>query len=201
MEKITSLSSIYSLFSLENGTSDRLRSNSLPTVTVRPSSNQWDINGNNHATSVPLNKKTLVVWFFFLPIGWKRWHVEHSWKPITVNFSIFDCAESSLLHKLFSSCEEQVLLSSYVAQTFSCCRGQALGCSAFNNWSTWGQELWLLGLSTGSTVVVHGLSYSAACEIFPDQGSNPCLLHWQMDSVPLSYQESPKCIKYLFIFL
>ena len=43
----------------------------------------------------------------------------------------------------------------------------------------------------GSTVVVHGLSYSVACEIFPDQGSNPCLLHWQADSLPLSHQGSP----------
>ena len=36
--------------------------------------------------------------------------------------------------------------------------------------------------SIGSVVVVHRLSCSEACEIFPDQGSNPCLLHWQMDS-------------------
>ena len=36
--------------------------------------------------------------------------------------------------------------------------------------------------SAASVVVVHGLSCSAACGIFPDQGSNPCLLHWQADS-------------------
>jgi len=36
--------------------------------------------------------------------------------------------------------------------------------------------------STGSVVVAHGLSYSAACGIFLDQGSNPCPLHWQADS-------------------
>ena len=34
---------------------------------------------------------------------------------------------------------------------------------------------------TGSVVVAHRLSCSAACGIFPDQGSNPCLLHWQAD--------------------
>ena len=33
-----------------------------------------------------------------------------------------------------------------------------------------------------SVVVAHGPSCSAACEIFPDQGSNPCPLHWQADS-------------------
>ena len=32
------------------------------------------------------------------------------------------------------------------------------------------------------------LSRSKAWGIFPDQGSNPCLLHWQVDSLPLSYQ-------------
>ena len=44
---------------------------------------------------------------------------------------------------------------------------------------------------TGSVVVVHGLSCSAACGIFPDQGSNPCPLHWQADSQPLRHQGSP----------
>ena len=45
--------------------------------------------------------------------------------------------------------------------------------------------------STGSVVVAHGLSCSAACGIFPDQGSNPCPLHWQADSEPLHHQGSP----------
>ena len=43
----------------------------------------------------------------------------------------------------------------------------------------------------GSVVVAHGLSCSAACGIFPDQGSNPCALHWQADSQPLHHQGSP----------
>ena len=46
---------------------------------------------------------------------------------------------------------------------FSCCRAWALGTRA-------------------SVVVAHGLSCSEACGIFPDQGSNPCPLHWQVDS-------------------
>ena len=37
----------------------------------------------------------------------------------------------------------------------------------------------------GSVVVSQELSYSAACGIFPDQGSNLCLLH------PLSHMGSP----------
>ena len=44
-----------------------------------------------------------------------------------------------------------------------------------------GTGFWARGLSTGSIVVVPGLSCSAACGIFPDQGWNLCLLHWQAD--------------------
>ena len=43
----------------------------------------------------------------------------------------------------------------------------------------------------GSVAVAHGPSFSAACGIFPDQGSNPCPLHWQVDSQPLRHQGSP----------
>ena len=48
----------------------------------------------------------------------------------------------------------------------------------------------------GSVVVAHGPSCFAACGIFPDQGSNPCPLHWQVDSQPLRHQGSPL----LFLF-
>ena len=44
----------------------------------------------------------------------------------------------------------------------------------------------------GSVVVAHWLSCSAACGIFPDQGSNPRPLHWQADSQPLCHQGSPR---------
>ena len=40
------------------------------------------------------------------------------------------------------------------------------------------QQLW----HASSVVVAHRLSCSVACGIFPDQGSNPCPLHWQADS-------------------
>ena len=43
----------------------------------------------------------------------------------------------------------------------------------------------------GSAFVAHGPSCSVACGIFPDQGSNPCPLHWQADSQPLRHQGSP----------
>ena len=31
--------------------------------------------------------------------------------------------------------------------------------------------------------------------IFPIQGSNPRLLHWQVDSLPVSHQGSPGCVE------
>ena len=52
--------------------------------------------------------------------------------------------------------------------------------------------LWSTGSRrTGSVVVAHGPSCSAACGIFPDQGSNPCPLHQQTDCQPLRQQGSP----------
>ena len=43
-----------------------------------------------------------------------------------------------------------------------------------------------------SSFVAQGLGCSAACGILPDQGLNLCLLHWQVDSFPLSHQGSPE---------
>ena len=43
----------------------------------------------------------------------------------------------------------------------------------------------------GSVAVAYGPSCSAACGILPDQGPNPCPLHWQADSQPLHHQGSP----------
>ena len=58
---------------------------------------------------------------------------------------------------------------------FSCCGARALG--------AWAPVVVALELSSaGSVVVAHGLSCSAACGIFLDQGSNSCPLHWQVDS-------------------
>ena len=44
----------------------------------------------------------------------------------------------------------------------------------------------------GSAVAAHRLSCSVVCGVFPDQGSNSCLLRWQVDSLPLSHKGSPK---------
>ena len=53
--------------------------------------------------------------------------------------------------------------------------------------------LWSTGSRcAGSVIVAHGPSCSVACGILPDQGSNPCPLHWQADSQPLRHQGSPE---------
>ena len=49
----------------------------------------------------------------------------------------------------------------------------------------------------GSVIVAHGPSCSTACGNFPDQGSNPCPLHWQADSQPLRHQGSPSIGEFL----
>ena len=69
---------------------------------------------------------------------------------------------------------------------------QSMGCrcAGFSSCSTQARYLWPTSSivvahrlqSTGSVVVVYGLSCSAACGFFLDQGLNPCPLHWQADS-------------------
>ena len=51
--------------------------------------------------------------------------------------------------------------------------------------------------------MAHGLSCSAACEIFLEEGSNPCPLHWQLDSYPLDHQGNPMQVflKQMFVFV
>ena len=39
--------------------------------------------------------------------------------------------------------------------------------------------------------MVHGLSCSIVCGMFLDQEPNLFLLHWQVDSLPLNYQDFP----------
>ena len=88
----------------------------------------------------------------------------------------------------------------WLCWVFVSVRGLSLVVASGGHSSSWCAGLslsWpLLSQSTGSrcagsVIVAHGLSCSAACGIFPDQGSNPCPLHWQADSQPLRHQGSP----------
>ena len=93
------------------------------------------------------------------------------------------CAGSWLLRGFFFSCGERGLFSGCCVQRsqcggFSCCGARGRGCAGFSSGSTWAPRLQL----PGSRAQSHGLSCSEACGIFPNQGSNPCLLHWQAAS-------------------
>ena len=93
--------------------------------------------------------------------------------------------------RAFSSCGKWGPLSSSRCAGLSLLRPLLL-------WSTGSRR-------AGSVIVAHGPSRSAACGIFPDQGPNPCPLHWQADSQPLRHRGSPHIffffLIYLFIYL
>ena len=54
--------------------------------------------------------------------------------------------------------------------------------------------------NTGSIAVAQGLSFSEACGFILDQGSNWCLLYWQVDFLPLSHHRSPTQLHLFPIF-
>ena len=59
-------------------------------------------------------------------------------------------------------------------------------------WASVLQHMSLVVAAPGSRVVVtHWLSCCSTCGIFPDQGLNLYLWHWQADSLPASHQGSP----------
>ena len=79
-------------------------------------------------------------------------------------YLIFGSAGSSLLCRCSTPASH--------CSGFSCCGTQALGAQA-------------------SVVWAPGLRCSVAHEIFLDQSSNPCPLHWQVDFQPLDHQGNP----------
>ena len=103
-------------------------------------------------------------------------------KKIFIYLFIYGCFGSSFL------CEGFSLVVASGGHSSSRCAGLSLS-RPLLLWSTGSR-------CAGSVIVAHGPSCSTACGIFPDQGSNPCLLHWQADSQPLRHQGSPS----LFLF-
>ena len=75
---------------------------------------------------------------------------------------------------------------------FSCCGAQALEHVGFHSVSRT-QEHRL-------NSVGHGLSCTEVCGIFPDQGLNPYLPHWQADFLPQSTQ-GRLTLEYFFYYL
>ena len=80
----------------------------------------------------------------------------------------------------FSSCGERGLLFVVVHRLLivvaSLVAEQGSRCAGFSSCGTQALERRL------SSCGARGLSCSMACGIFPDQGWNPCPLHWQVDS-------------------
>ena len=110
------------------------------------------------------------------------------WCFLTVYLFILGCAGSLLLHKLFFSCGERGLLSSCGVQASHCggfsCGAWSLGYAGFSSWDAWALEHRLSSWGTRAQLLC---TYG----IFPNQGLNPCLLHYQVDSLPLRHQGSP----------
>ena len=107
-------------------------------------------------------------WPCRVPLRFSTSHFFFFNKFLFIYVFIFGCVGSSLLRAGFLELRREGTTLCCSARAshcggFSCCRARALGPQA-------------------SVVVAHGLSCSAACRIFLDQGSNPCPLHWQADS-------------------
>ena len=102
---------------------------------------------------------------------------------------IFGRAGSLLLSGLFSSCSERGLV--FVASLGFSRRGaQALEFAGFSSCAL-GSIVAVPRLqSTDSVVVGHRLRCCSARGIFPGQGSNPGLRHWQAESLLLNHQGS-----------
>ena len=110
-----------------------------------------------------------------LPLGNQKSdsHILFSFKAyflkfLLINLFIYGCVGSLLLCVGFLQLQR-------AGATLS------LWCAGFS--LQWLLLLWSTGSRcAGSVVVAHGFSCSTACGIFPDQGSNPCPLHWQANS-------------------
>ena len=119
--------------------------------------------------------------------------------PLTLFYNFmhlfsFGCSGSLMPCGLFFSYSERGLLFMAVPGLLTvvvsfCGRAWILGHMGFSGRSSCAWSLGLTGSGpVGSVVVVQGLSCSTACGLFPNQGSNPQLLHWQVGSSLLSHQ-------------
>ena len=158
------------------------------------------VEGKVLTTGTPGNSQQLTFEAFSYTRYWSKSFTQRSsCHPLSNLKNVFGCAESSLLHRLFSSCSEwgyslaavrRLLIA--VPSLLQSTGSVVLGLQQLQHV---GSVVVALGLqSTGSGVVVHGLSCSMACGIFLYQASNLSLLHWQADSLPLSHQGSPSIL-------
>ena len=108
-----------------------------------------------------------------------------SWFLFKNNFFylfIHDCAESSLLHKLFSSCNKQGLFSGLAAWLLIVVVSLI---SEHGLYSKWASVAAVRRLSSWHAQMLEhrlGNCGSMVCGVFLDHWLNPSLLHWQADS-------------------
>ena len=118
----------------------------------------------HRTTQIPLHNQPVLSWSYLIPTSFFKTSFLK-----TIDLCIFSCTEAVLPHRDFLWLQRE---------------GAMLGCCAWvsrcGGSSCWERGLW----NTGSAVRAHGLSCFTARGIFLDQGSNPCLLHWQVDSYP-----------------
>ena len=121
--------------------------------------------------------------------------------------SVFSNYLILVINKLYTFCPLFFFFNKFIYLFIFGCVGSSFLCKGFPlaAASRGHSSSWCVGLSlswplllqstssrrTGSVVVAHGPSCSAARGIVPDQGSNLCPLHWQADSQPLHQQGSP----------
>ena len=108
------------------------------------------------------------IWVGFLPLEVQRVH----W---LIQFFFFFNIFYILFFYLFIGCIVSLLLrTGFSLWWLLLLQSMGSRCAGF---SSCGARALEHRLSAGSVAVAHGLSCSAACGIFPDQGSNPCPLH------------------------
>ena len=115
---------------------------------------------------------------------------------VCVHLIIIIIAEILWLKPLGIKCASLIFCFNFLAVLrLRCCVGFSLVAPCgLRSRGSWALEHRLSGY------VVHRLSCSSACGIFLDLGSNPCLLHWQADSLPMSHQGSPKTCLFLTVY-
>ena len=127
--------------------------------------NMASVRKKGEAASKTLGSEQFIFFFFLIDLVFNFF-----FSSLLYLFN-FGCAVSSLLCRLFACCSEWGLLCS--------CKPWSLG--------VWASVVAEHGLNscnsqavdqTGSVAVAHRFSCSRTFGIFPDQGSNLCLLYW-----------------------
>ena len=151
--------------------------------------NDWKCIWRKHHCGVPgLFSLCSMNWIYSAPVlGGSfsnyqccQFHLQSKKLGCTIGSSIAACNHLNTLFFFFFFWLSWVFIAAHRFSPAAASRGySSLQCVGFS------LQLLLLLRSTGSRHAGFsscGLSCSTACGIFPDQGSKPCPLHWQVDS-------------------